>query len=167
MSSQNDDAGAARGVAPAHEHPPAYPPSAARGDPPAAPPSAQAHSPADARSAAQAPSPADQPADASSPMASPALQAMPGPTPAPVAPPKAGPDPGRPPWRATADNKAVFRRGGPLVLWWLWVAFALFNFFDVAVRDHDYFSFELTAGLLALTAVVVRVRAAAAGCRRR
>jgi hypothetical protein len=49
--------------------------------------------------------------------------------------------------------KAVFRRGGPVVLWWLWVAFAVFNFLDVAVRDRDYFSFELTAGLLAVTAV--------------
>jgi len=58
------------------------------------------------------------------------------------------------PWRAAADGKAVFRRGGPLALWWLWVAFAVFNFVDVGVRDHDYFSWELTAGLLAVTAVV-------------
>jgi hypothetical protein len=58
------------------------------------------------------------------------------------------------PWSAAADGKAVFRRGGPLALWWLWVAFAVFNFLDVAVRDHDYFSGELTAGLLAVTAVV-------------
>jgi hypothetical protein len=56
-------------------------------------------------------------------------------------------------WRADADGKAVLRRGGPLALWWLWVAFAVFNFVDVAVRDHDYFSYELTAGLLAVTAV--------------
>jgi hypothetical protein len=59
-----------------------------------------------------------------------------------------------PPWRAAADGKAVLRRGGPLALWWLWVAFAVFNFLDVAVRDHNYFSSELTAGLLAVTAVV-------------
>ncbi len=38
------------------------------------------------------------------------------------------------PWKVTADGKTVFRRGAPLLLWWLWVAFALFNFFDVAVR---------------------------------
>jgi hypothetical protein len=57
-------------------------------------------------------------------------------------------------WRPAADGKAVFRRGGPLGLWWLWVAFAVFNFVDVGVRDHDYFSWELTAGLLAVTAVV-------------
>lgn len=58
------------------------------------------------------------------------------------------------PWKTTAEGKTVFRRGGPLILWWLWVAFALFNFLDVAVQDHDYFSFELTAGLLAVTALV-------------
>ena len=58
------------------------------------------------------------------------------------------------PWRAAADGKTVYRRGGPLALWWLWVAFAVFNFVDVGVRDHDYFSWELTAGLLAVTAVV-------------
>ena len=58
------------------------------------------------------------------------------------------------PWRAAADGKAVLRRGGPLALWWLWVAFAAFNFVDVAVRDHDYFSYELTAGLLVVTALV-------------
>ena len=58
------------------------------------------------------------------------------------------------PWRASADGKAVFRRGTPLVLWWLWVAFAVFNIIDVAVPDHDYFSFELTAGLLAVTGIM-------------
>jgi hypothetical protein len=58
------------------------------------------------------------------------------------------------PWKAAADGKAVFRRGTPLVLWWLWVAFVVFNIIDVVVPDHDYFSFELIAGLLAVTAVV-------------
>jgi hypothetical protein len=58
------------------------------------------------------------------------------------------------PWRAGAEGKTVFRRGTPLVLWWLWVAFVVFNIIDVAVPDHDYFSFELTAGLLAVTGVV-------------
>jgi hypothetical protein len=60
----------------------------------------------------------------------------------------------RRPWKTTDDGTTVFRRPGPLVLFWLWIAFALFNFFDVAVRDHDYFSLELTAGLLAVTGVV-------------
>jgi hypothetical protein len=58
------------------------------------------------------------------------------------------------PWKSAADGNAVFRRGTPLVLWWLWVAFAVFNIIDVAVPDHDYFSFELSAGLLGVTAVV-------------
>ena len=57
------------------------------------------------------------------------------------------------PWKTTADGTTVFRRPAPLILFWLWVAFALFNLFDIAVRDHDYFSLELTAGLLAVTAV--------------
>ena len=58
------------------------------------------------------------------------------------------------PWKTTTEGTAVFRLPAPLILFWLWVAFALFNFFDVAVRDHDYFSLELTAGLLAVTAVM-------------
>ena len=58
------------------------------------------------------------------------------------------------PWKTTAEGMAVFRRPAPLMLFWVWVAFALFNFFDVAARDHDYFSLELTAGLLAVTAVM-------------
>ncbi len=57
---------------------------------------------------------------------------------------------GRPPRKA----RRCFAAPAPLILFWLWVAFALFNFFDVAARDHDYFSLELTAGLLAVTAVV-------------
>lgn len=58
------------------------------------------------------------------------------------------------PWKSGADGKTVFRLATPLFLWWLWVAFAVFNIIDAAVPDHDYFSFELTAGLLAVTAVV-------------
>jgi Bacterial PH domain len=61
---------------------------------------------------------------------------------------------GKMPWKTTADGTTVFRRPAPLILFWLWVAFALFNLFDVGFRDHDYFSLELTAGLLAVTAVV-------------
>jgi hypothetical protein len=94
--------------------------------------------------------------------AEPTVAAAPMPTAAPTPPaskPVASGLPGRAaasklPWKATAEGKAVFRREAPLVLWWIWVAFAVFNFADVAVRDHDYFSFELTAGLLAVTAVM-------------
>lgn len=61
---------------------------------------------------------------------------------------------GKVPWKATDDDKAVFRRGGPVALWWIWAAFAVYNFIDVAVLDHSYFSLELTAGLLTVTAVM-------------
>jgi hypothetical protein len=58
------------------------------------------------------------------------------------------------PWKVAASGKTVFRLGTPLVLWWLWVAFAIFNLVDIVIPDHNYFSIELTAGLLAVTAVV-------------
>ena len=62
--------------------------------------------------------------------------------------------PGTPaPWKQSADGTAVFRRLSPLVLWWLWVAFAIFNLIQVVFPDHDYFSIELTLGLLAVTGV--------------
>jgi Bacterial PH domain len=112
------------------------------------------------------PEPGPEPASAVQPEPASAVQPEPQPQPAPAVQPEPQPalavspraGPGgslgvSAPWRAAADGKAVFRRGGPLVLWWLWVAFAVFNFADVAVRDHDYFSSELTAGLLAVTAV--------------
>ncbi len=61
---------------------------------------------------------------------------------------------GKGPWKVTDDDKTVFRRSGPLALWWIWTAFAIYNFIDVVLLDHDYFSFELTAGLLAVTAAM-------------
>lgn len=57
------------------------------------------------------------------------------------------------PWKQSPDGTAVFRRLAPLVLWWVWVAFAIFNFVQVVIPDHDYFSAEMAAGLLALTGV--------------
>jgi hypothetical protein len=61
--------------------------------------------------------------------------------------------PGKP-WKSAADGRTVFRRGTPFVIWWVWVAFAIYNLAQIAIPDHDYFSLELTAGLLALTAVI-------------
>lgn len=58
------------------------------------------------------------------------------------------------PWKAATDGRTVFRRGTPFVVWWAWVVFAVFNVVQVAIPDHDYFSFELAAGLLAVTAIV-------------
>jgi hypothetical protein len=48
----------------------------------------------------------------------------------------------------------VFRRGIPLVIFWAWVAFAIYNIAQIAIPDHDYFSIELTVALLAVTGLV-------------
>jgi hypothetical protein len=65
-----------------------------------------------------------------------------------------GPLPGsRNPWKETAGGRTLFRRLGPIVLWWIWVIFALFNLIDVLIPDHNYFSLELAAGLLAVTGI--------------
>jgi hypothetical protein len=48
----------------------------------------------------------------------------------------------------------VFRLSGPLVLWWLWVVFAVANLVDLAVQGRDWESVEIAVGLLAITAVV-------------
>jgi hypothetical protein len=57
------------------------------------------------------------------------------------------------PWKATPDGRTVFRRGTPFVLWWIWIVFVIFNVAQVIIPDHDYFSLEIGAGLLALTGV--------------
>jgi Bacterial PH domain len=73
--------------------------------------------------------------------------------PAPGSPLPDGLAGGRSPWKATKDGRTVFRRGTPFILWWIWIAFAIFNVVQVIIPDHDYFSLELTAGLLAVTGV--------------
>jgi Bacterial PH domain len=60
----------------------------------------------------------------------------------------------RAPWKPAADGRAVFRRGTPFVVWWIWVIVAVYTIIQVVVADHDYFSLELTAGLLAITGLV-------------
>jgi hypothetical protein len=60
---------------------------------------------------------------------------------------------GRNPWKETAEGRTLFRRAGPIVLWWIWVIFALFNLIDVIIPDHNYFSLELAAGLLTVTGI--------------
>jgi Bacterial PH domain len=65
-----------------------------------------------------------------------------------------GPLPGNSnPWKETADGRTVFRRIGPIVLWWVWVAFVLFNLIQLAFSGRDYFSIELAVGLLAATGI--------------
>jgi hypothetical protein len=66
----------------------------------------------------------------------------------------AGPDTpfgAKSPWKATKDGRTLFRRGTPFILWWLWVAFAIFNLVQIVIPDHNYFSLELGVGLLAVT----------------
>ncbi len=60
----------------------------------------------------------------------------------------------RNPWKEGKDGKTVFRRIPPVVLWWVWVVFALFNLIQVIIPDHDYFSIEFAVGLLAVTGIV-------------
>ncbi|HEY2508371.1 MAG TPA: hypothetical protein VGI58_17780 [Streptosporangiaceae bacterium] len=57
------------------------------------------------------------------------------------------------PWKSTKDGRTIFRRIAPLVIWWIWVAFVIFNLGDVIIPHHDYFGLELLAGLLAVTGV--------------
>lgn len=59
----------------------------------------------------------------------------------------------RSPWR-TSGGKTVFRRGTPFVLFWVWVAFAIYNVIEIAFPDHNYFSLELTFGLLTITGLM-------------
>lgn len=65
-----------------------------------------------------------------------------------------GPLPGSTnPWKETADGRTVFRRIGPIVLWWVWVAFVLFNLVQLVISGRNYFSIELAVGLLTATGV--------------
>lgn len=56
--------------------------------------------------------------------------------------------------KVTAGGKVRYRRLTPIVFWWVWVAFVVLNLADIVIPEHSYFSVELTAGLLTVTAVV-------------
>ena len=56
--------------------------------------------------------------------------------------------------KATADGKLLYRRLTPVVMWWAWLAFAVFCLVDVVIPAHSYLSIEVVAGLLAITAAV-------------
>jgi Bacterial PH domain len=47
----------------------------------------------------------------------------------------------------------VFRRTGPVVFWWVWLAFALFNVADLAIQGSGHFTVAVTALLVAVTGV--------------
>lgn len=90
-----------------------------------------------------------RPAFAGAPMASgqPAGSSQPG-----YGTPAAAVGP-RPLWKAKQSGAVVFRHGTPLVLWWIWVAFAVANFIDVAVIDPGLTVLKVGVGLLAVTGI--------------
>jgi Bacterial PH domain len=61
----------------------------------------------------------------------------------------------------------VYRRTGPLVFWWIWLAFALLNVVDLAIQGSGHFAVVVTAILVAVTGVVyagaLRPRVVASG----
>jgi hypothetical protein len=123
------------------------------GPPPAGGP--QAGSPAPA-GGPQAGSPAPA---GGSPAGSPApAGGSPAGTPAPARGPQAGygvKNPGpKPLWKARQDGKTVFRHVTPLVLWWGWAIFAVANFVDLAVTDHNFYVFKVTGLLLLVTGIM-------------
>ncbi len=65
----------------------------------------------------------------------------------------ATPQGSRKPWKEGKDGRTVFRRAAPVVVWWIWVIFALFNLIEVILPDHDYLSIELAVGALAVTGI--------------
>ena len=48
----------------------------------------------------------------------------------------------------------VYRRTGPVVVWWIWLAFALINAVDLAIQGPGHFAVVVTAILVAVTGVV-------------
>jgi hypothetical protein len=57
-------------------------------------------------------------------------------------------------WRTTEDGRTIFRLMPPLVLWWVWVAFALANIIDLAIQSHSWFAVQVTAVLLVVTGLM-------------
>jgi hypothetical protein len=68
-----------------------------------------------------------------------------------VRPTAAGQPPEKTPWKRRGDGKTVFRREAPFIFFWLWIAFVIFNVVQVVIPDHNYFSIELSVGLIGLT----------------
>lgn len=55
---------------------------------------------------------------------------------------------------AAPGTSKVFRLPGAVVLWWVWVVFALVNLADLAIQGHDRTSVQIAIGLLAITGLV-------------
>jgi hypothetical protein len=57
-------------------------------------------------------------------------------------------------WKTGPDGKTVFRLVPPLVLWWIWVVFAVVNWADLAIQSRDRFGLEVAAALLLATGIM-------------
>lgn len=68
----------------------------------------------------------------------------------PQAPPGRSADTPRLLWKTRQDGRTVFRHQGPLVLWWVWMVFALVNIIYLAIDDRTIGSLR---GILALLTV--------------
>jgi len=119
---------------------------------------------------AAAPEASGPPATATEPTGRPGTGAFPARAPAPaMARSAVSGGNSRKPWKEGKDGRTVFRRAAPVVVWWIWVIFALFSLIDVIIPDHDYLSIELAVGALAVTGIAYaaalrpRVLAAADG----
>jgi hypothetical protein len=54
-------------------------------------------------------------------------------------------------WKTGPDGRTVFRLMPPLVLWWAWLVFGVVNVADLVFQSRDWFSVEVTAGILVVT----------------
>jgi hypothetical protein len=52
-----------------------------------------------------------------------------------------------------AGKPEVFRLPGPVIVWWVWVVFAVANLADLAVRGRDHLSAVVAAALVLLTGI--------------
>jgi hypothetical protein len=59
-----------------------------------------------------------------------------------------------PAWKVRPDGTRVFRMVTPLVLWWIWVAFAAANLIDLAVQGRVWFDVQAAVSLIAVTGVM-------------
>jgi hypothetical protein len=57
-------------------------------------------------------------------------------------------------WRATSDGGKLFRMMPPVVLWWAWVAVAVFGLGDLAVQGHNRGAVEPALVLMVITGLV-------------
>jgi hypothetical protein len=60
----------------------------------------------------------------------------------------------KPAWKTAADGTTTFRLIPPLVLWWVWVAFAVVNVADLAIQSPDLFSLKIIIGILLVTGIL-------------